>query len=342
MRRFCLQRCCSPCATLLVLVACLSIPASFTLVMGTLFVHTAFAQEPQPSVRFSAQLDTTKLLIGMQTILRLRAEYPKGSAAVLPSIADTLGSGVEVVERGSIDSSEHEGMVSQEQAIVITSFTPGTHTIEPFTLAYTKPGALAQSTIFSPALNLTVDGMAIDSSQGLKDIKAPLDVPLSFMEVLPYIIVGVLVIAALVGGVYYFHKRPAKPRAELAHQQPRRPAHEVALESLERLKQERLWQKGQVKEYHTQLADIIRTYLEHAYSIKTLEVTSDEILRQYQRHRTALVTAPGSSELLRFVLSQADMVKFARFQPLPEDNEKALHLAIEFVNLTLPSLPEDL
>jgi hypothetical protein len=180
--------------------------------------------------------------------------------------------------------------------------------------------------------------MAIDSTQGLKDIKAPVDVPLSFMEMLPYIIVGMIVVAAVVGVVYYFKNRPAKPRAEVVYQQPRRPPHEIALEALERLKQERLWQKGQVKEYHTQLAEVIRTYLEHAYSIKTLEVTSDEILQQYRVHRAALVTAPGSSELLRFVLSQADMVKFARFQPLPEDNEKSLHLAVEFINLTLPSL----
>ena len=92
-----------------------------------------------------------------------------------------------------------------------------------------------------------------------------------------------------------------------------------------------------VKEYHTRLTDIVRNYLEETYGIQSTEMTSDQTLEAFQG--TAVCTEQTSS-MLSQMLQTADMVKFAKSQPLPYQHDLSMKQAVEFVKLTAPQHEE--
>jgi len=138
-----------------------------------------------------------------------------------------------------------------------------------------------------------------------------------------------LVIIAIIGVIWYLRKRPKKeiivPEVKV-YVAP----HTVALEKLQALRAKKLWQQEAVKEYHSELSDIIREYLEKRYAIKTYEKTSDEIFASLKY----LDINQDDRNKLRQILLLADLVKFAKEKPLPAENEQSMDNAISFVNST--------
>jgi hypothetical protein len=133
--------------------------------------------------------------------------------------------------------------------------------------------------------------------------------------------------------VAYLQKRN-KLRAGLVDNQPvqpARPAHEIALEKLDAIREEMLWTKGQVKEYHTQLTDVVREYIALRFGVSSGEKTSDSTL---QEMRPLLVEYNDLYNQLHKVLTLADFVKFAKFIPSDAENEQSLRYAYDFVKLT--------
>ncbi len=92
-----------------------------------------------------------------------------------------------------------------------------------------------------------------------------------------------------------------------------------------------MWQHGRIKEYHTELADTIRIYIERMFNINSMEMTSDEILEHAEFLK---VDKSSAYSALRQILTLADLVKFAKWNPSPSDNELSLMNAYLFVNQT--------
>lgn len=309
-------------------------------------------------VRWQVVLDTAQMRIGEHVHLQLRAEYPTSAQAHFPmfnavnavrvkiaaSAADTVLGGVsgelvrglEIVEQGTVDSTEQDGRMIYTQKLTLTSFDPGTIVIPPIPFRYRLSGENAVRTVTSIPLELRVHSVSVDSTQGIKDIKSPLDVPVTVAEWLPTVAVVVLLLAAVGAALWYLSRRKPEAKTEPAPAVPMRPAHEVALEALERLKEQRLWQQDKPKEYHSEIAQILWTYLEQSYGIKTIEATTDEILMQFRKFQYRSYGAAGSSDVLKDVLQRADLVKFARYQATPEEHERSLSMAFEFVKMTMP------
>jgi hypothetical protein len=104
----------------------------------------------------------------------------------------------------------------------------------------------------------------------------------------------------------------------------------VALERLRSLQSEQLWQRGKIKEYHSGVTDILRLYIEGRFGFAALESTSEEILTS-----GPIKSLPEDErEALREILTRADLVKFAKFQPVNEEHERSLRLAVSFVEST--------
>lgn len=298
-----------------------------------------FAQD----VRVRAVLDTTALRIGEQTALRLSIEHAPGVVVQFPFIADSLVSRVEVVDRTAIDSSQQgNGSVLERQSFTITSFEEGLYDLPALTFTYRKPNDPAEYIIQTQTIALAVTGVPLaqnpDSSgtapenkENIRDIKPPLSVPRTFMEVAPYLAVALAVVGGIIWAIWYIRKRRKNaPTAVAIKNVPQRPAYEIAMEALDRLREERLWQSGAVKEYHTRLTDILRLYVEDTFHVTTLEATTDEILTELR----TTSCPPGTIEMLRSVLEKADMVKFARYEPLADENERSIRLATELVQIT--------
>jgi len=108
------------------------------------------------------------------------------------------------------------------------------------------------------------------------------------------------------------------------------PPHVRAIQELDKLKAEKIWQQGREKEYYTKITDILRTYMFERFRINAMEMTSGEILTEIRKK------SEGDSVYNNLVqiLSVADMVKFAKHKPYMDENDLSLMNAYFFVNQT--------
>ena len=122
-----------------------------------------------------------------------------------------------------------------------------------------------------------------------------------------------------------------KPVFESANKEPEIAPHILALNELDRIKNEKLWQQGRSKEFHTQLTDVLRIYIEKVFDINSMEMTSEEILMNLKTMQNEQKSAYSG---LKQILQLADLVKFAKWNALPDENELSLMNAFLFVNQT--------
>ncbi len=296
-----------------------------------IFLAFPFMLTQAQGIKATAKLDSTKIMIGDRVRLQLQVEHPAKQKVLFPALPDTI-SKIEVLERSKIDTipSADNSIITERQIITITSFDSGHYVLPPFKFVVDKDTNKIAET---EALLLSVYAPKVDTTQAIKEIKGPLDLPFSFKEALPYIIGGVVILAIIIGLYYFFKNRKKKPE-EIAIKIPSRPAHEIALEALKELESEKIWQTQEsgVKIYHSRISDIIRTYIEHRYKIPAMELTTYEILNNFKR------TSMGEEqkEKLKQLLQLSDLVKFAKVQPLPNEHELSMANAFDFVSSTIP------
>jgi hypothetical protein len=297
----------------------------------TVLLCQYFSSANAQDVKAFAKLDTNKILIGDHVKLELLVQRPAGSKIQFPIVPDSL-SKIEILSRSKIDTvtTADKSLITERQIITITSFDTGHYPVPPFKFILGKDTAKFVET---EALLLSVYAPKVDTTQAIKEIKGPMDLPFSFREALPYIGGGLLLVALLIGIWYYFKNRKKQPEI-VEVKIPSRPAHEIAIEALDQLKEEKIWQNQEngIKRYHSQLSDIVRIYIEHRYKIPAMELTTDEILNNFKR-------SSMSDELkgqLKQLLQLSDLVKFAKAQPLPNEHELSLSNAYAFVAGTLP------
>ena len=283
-------------------------------------------------------LDTSVIRIGEQTKIKLSILIPSNSSQAKiswPIIGDTLRKEIDVVAVSDVDTSRSNGKSILTETITITSFDSGYWAIPPFIFIIKGDSARP---LFSQALLLEVRTMPVDTSEAsIKDIKGILNEESNWRDYLPYFYYGLALLMAILVIIYLTLKYAKKKPVLLPPDAPKRPPHEIALEALELIKTRKLWQDGKFKEYHTLIADTLRTYLEGRYKITAMELTSAEIL-SVMRHQ---VVDKDSMENLRQVLILADFVKFAKGIPIEAENELAMHNALYFINGTLRPLENE-
>ena len=162
------------------------------------------------------------------------------------------------------------------------------------------------------------------------DIRPQFRYPVTFSEVAPYV-GGALLLAALVYAVVLIFRRvKARKKGEPVVRVKEKPW-VVALRNLDGIDEKRLWQSGMVKAYYTEVADVLRIYLEERFSIMAMERTSVEILSDVSSGK---VLDKEEYERLKEIFTTSDFVKFAKFNPSELQNEQTLTSARKFVNNT--------
>lgn len=283
-----------------------------------------------------AKLDTNVILIGDQINLELIVIIQNEQFPTFPVFSDTLVEGVEILNISQIDTFINKEMDSLvfKQNLTITSFDSGFYVIPPIRFILDNDTGNYMET--EPIL-LEVQTIPVNPAEDIKDIKGPLSIPLSWKQIALYVGIGLFVVI-LIGVILFFVLTKKKP-SDLTSFVQRKPltAHEIALTKLQTLKERKLWQAGMVKEYHSDISEILREYLEKRYGFNALEQVSDEILLAMKdRVNEELLRK------LRKILELSDLAKFAKFQPLPDENEQSLNFAFELVNATKPAaLPQE-
>jgi hypothetical protein len=289
---------------------------------------TANAQQ----IKATARLDSANILLGDQVKLFFEIEHPENIEVEFPQVTDTIAEKIEVLEHFGIDTLEsgNEDFLKQIQSYQITCFDSGTYRIPPYWFKLNINGRT--DSIPSNGVTLKVHSMPIDTTRGPTDIKMPYGAPLTLKEVMP-IILGIILIGAILFLVLYSIKRKKKNKPIFSFpKKPKEPAHVIALRKLDRIKNEKLWQKGKTKQYYSDLTETLRKYIEDRFDIPAMEQTSNETLAIFTNRHDLL--KEKTFENLKQILKLADLVKFAKYKPLPDDDNLALVNAYFFVNET--------
>lgn len=258
-----------------------------------------------------ATLASDTIALGDQTTLTVR------NALTFPS-TDLLSQNGVVALRQDFDTA------ARSQTTVITCFEPGEHYIK-----------LSDE----DSLLLVVTDVEIDSATAeLRDI-APIErVPYTFWEVFRWVLLGLAVVAAAFGICWLLKHR--KDIVETFHEtspKDTRTPEERALQTLEALRVERLWQSGRVKEYHTRLTDAVRQFIEESTGIRATDMTSDDCLNALMHDCLSTdatnthAIKQSSIQALKDIFNTADMVKFAKSEPSPHEHERSMDEAVGFV-----------
>ena len=278
----------------------------------------------------SATLDSTKILIGQQLVLHLTASFPAQDTLYWPSFKDSLGK-LEIVSKSRIDTSyDSEDITTKiiRQNILVTSFDTGYFPIAPIQFHF------SDTMLETEPLLIEVKTVAIDTSKGIYDIKEPYQVPFSLLSWIKRhkYWIGVIagVVAILTAIILWLIFRKPKEQVLFVQKKPKIPAHKIALKKLKDIDHQKLWQHNKVKLYHSSVSEIIREYLELRFGIIAMESTTPEIMQAVQ----SLSISEEQKEKLKQLLTLSDFVKFAKANPLPNENEKCMKDAVAFIQST--------
>lgn len=309
------------------------LPAMMLAVGGCFGIATA--------AKVTAKLDSVSLLMGRVTEMRLQVVQNEGEQGRFPMFDQgrtryigVCGDSVELSPSPRIDTvALGSGKMELTYHIGLQSFDSGYYKLPE--IAY----VVGKDTTWSNSVHIQVVPVKAEAEDPIADFARESDAAGShWTDALPdwlyyywwALLIGLMAIAA---GVWILLRRrkgvsllPAKPIVVI-------PPHEVALERLRKLKEQKLWEKGMEKEYFTELTDILRTYLDKRFNINAMEMTS----RQIMQTLSANPEVRDKRQLVRQILDMADFVKFAKVRPLPADNVAAYDNAVRFVEETLPS-----
>ncbi len=290
--------------------------------LPALMLVAAVATAQVPGAR--ATVDSTGYLIGDAIHVHVALTHPKG-AVVQPAVGDSLG-GFTVLAREAI---RQQTDTSGSMDVVVARYDSGSAVLPPIPFRVTVPGDSAVRTVETNPLLLTVRTVPVDTTKDIRDLKPPMSIPISLAEILTAVGIAAAVLL-LAYGVYRYWKRRARRATGTEYVPPPRPAHEIALEELALVKEKKLWQRGLIKEYYSEVTEVLRRYIENRWQVRALEETTDEIL-------TGLTGTGIAGDLLRSVekgLRRADLVKFAKAQPGIPEHEEMMTIAYDTVERT--------
>ncbi len=279
-----------------------------------------------------AKLDSSAIMIGDQIGMELGIKVPKNFVVQWPQIHDTLNSHIEVVKTSGIDTSFNSDQMILKQNLTITSFDSGYFETPEFKFVFHPANDTTKYEANTSNLFLQVYVPEVDTTKPFIAIKAPKAEPYTLAEILPWIGAGLLGLGIIIFLIIYLIKR--KKNQPLFHKKPKPlpPPDVEALDKLAELRNSRIWQSGKIKEYYTELTDIMKRYMERRFGFDAPEMTSDEILeelKKYDINKEVMEKLKGMMEL-------ADLAKFAKAQPTPLENDLSLEHSIDFVEETKP------
>ena len=280
-------------------------------------------------ITVSARLDSAVIWIGNQTNLTFEVSQQPKQHVLMPLFSDTIVGGLETVEPVKTDTVKSpDGQLLVSHRYTVTSFKDSLIYIPPF------PFVLNGDTVWSKSLSLkVVQPFKIDTaSHKIADIKPVFNSKFNWGSFFLRVLLGFIILGLLVA-LYFVYEKFIKKKPILSDKQIKLllPAHVVALNQLDKIKQEKSWQQGRYKEYHTELTDVVREYIERMFDINSMEMTSEEILD----HLRWLKLEKKSAYLnLQQILNLADLVKFAKWNALPEEHELSLQNAYLFISQT--------
>lgn len=284
----------------------------------------AFAQ----SVTVDATIDSLQILIGEQAKIKLQVSLDTDKRAIFPLYTDTLVTGVEIVDIAKPDTQllndGRRSLITQEYTV--TSFDSALYYLPPMEVLVNNQPYRSKALALK-VYSMPVDTLHPDQFFGPKPV---MNAPFAWEDWYGSITCGVLFVPMLLLLIFLVKRiMDNKPIIRKVKVEPKLPPHQVAMQQIERIKSEKVWQKGRPKEYYTELTDALRTYIKNRFGFNALEMTSSEIIDRLLEENDKEAIAD-----LRALFQTADLVKFAKHNPMMNENDANLINAIDFINET--------
>ena len=276
-----------------------------------------------------AKIDSLEMVIGQQTDVTVTVTAKEGDQVEFPNFKplQQIIPGVEIVESGPMTTSgKSDGSCLFQRNYTLTSFDGKLYYLPPFAVKVNGKEYKSKSLALK-VLEIEVDTTNVDKFFGPKDVQ---DNPFSWQE-WSVIFWLSLIMLAMISITYYLYLRlrDNKPIVAKIRIIKRLLPHQKAMKEIEAIKADKMVMSENQKEYYTKLTDTLRKYIEERYGFRAMEMTSSEIIDR-------LTETQDSQALdeLRLLFNTADLVKFAKYSTLINENDMNLVNAIEFINKT--------
>lgn len=320
----------------------------FTLIFFVFCVNQlSFAQNNQ----VIATITPDSISIGQQATISVEVKTEEGELVLFPSYKGFIANGVEVLNNelpiDTILQQQDRWLLKKEYTI--TSFDSLEYTIPPIMVI------VGIDTLKSDSLQLKV-GLPVLSAQtldyadkyqkgeidslnfnalGVNDIKNIYTPPFFFMDYIEYIImIGIIILFIILLIVLYILYRKKKKKGYYFKPEVVLPPDVVAMNALKDMQEKQLVQQGKIKEYHTELTDIVRKYIKDSFGVDAPEMLTKDVVDRLEKEQ---INNDAVKDLGN-ILSLADLVKFAKWQPLQHESDKSFNQTLAFIERTKPTV----
>lgn len=273
-----------------------------------------------------ATTDSAEYKVGDYITYILSLEYDENQNVIIPSVKDSITT-LEYIKELPAEKYEVKGKIKEIRKYIFSKYDSTEVTTPPFLIEYTIAGDPLPKSVRVNPVTMLVKTLDVNPEEDIRDVKDPQTIPIDWIFWLIILLI-VLVIAAAAYFIYMYYKK------KNALKQPDKvivkiPPHKIALNALNALESKKLWQQGKIKEYHSEITEIIRRYFEARFGFLALEMTSNEIIENLNKRGNINITTKAEE-----FFSNADLVKFAKFIPMPSVNEEMMKQAYEIVEST--------
>jgi len=279
------------------------------------------------SVTVDVSIDSLQIMIGEQARIQLQVSIDAKQKAIFPHLTDSLIRGIEIIDVAKPDTQylNNNQRLLITQKYTITSFDSALYYIPPFEIM------VGTKVYKSKSLALKVYSPRVDTSHPDQFFpqKGVMNPPFVWSDWAAVILLSILAIPLMFLIIFFIIRfRDNKPIIRRIKIEPKLPPHQQAMKEIERIKTERIWQKGRSKEYYTELTDTLRTYIQDRFGFSAMEMTSSEIIEKLKE-----VEAKDIKDL-KDLFQTSDLVKFAKHDPMMNENDSNLLSAVAFINET--------
>jgi len=294
--------------------------------LGTLLVFFLLSSPAPMVAQVQVEMQPNKITVGDPVELTLTAPLSVDVTIIWPG-PDELKP-AEIIKSNTIKI----GRTEQQIKYILSIFEPGQFELKHVPVVFSS--ASQADTVFVDPGSIVVESVLspTDSAADIRDIHPPVKLSWTLRELLPYIIAGLVIILAGVIGYILWRRYKIRKGEIVPTGPPPPPAHVIALRRLEELRIKKLWQNGYLKEYHSELTEIVKEYIGGRYKLNAPEMTTDEMLES----RNNWAENDEGFRQVKRILTSGDLVKFAKFKPEPQENDGNLTHAFTFVEATKP------
>lgn len=284
------------------------------------------------NVEVSGEVDDANVSVGKPFDLNLHLKVPYGYYVEWNEFTgDALSDQIDILKRGQVNrTADADSNIIVDQTLTLMTFDTGRVQLPSVALTYAKSfdDPMRMQALTDP-VDLFVTTITVDTTQSYRPIVEPITEPVSMKDVFPWLL-GLLLLVLIGFGIWFFlkHRKPKVDENGHVVSGPVVPPYTKAIDDLENLRQQKLWQSGKMKEYFSSLTDIAREYIEGQFGVNAVEMTTDDILQEIKPLRF-------NEQIygkLKDTMELADLVKFAKYSTTSLENDVAMNNMTDFVN----------